>query len=371
MNSTQKFSVLILGKLPPPYMGPAIATRIILDSSLKNHFNLLHINTQANTDLTGIGRWSFSKLFRNFKIYFNILSVCLKKRPALVLIPISQSTSGFLKDSMFILISRMTGTKVLIHLRGSNFKTWLEKSSFPVRRYVRSVLSLTSGVIVLGIKLRHLFEDFYPEEKIHVVPNGGNYCLPKRIRSDENIFEIVYLANLQPSKGIEDVIQATKLLKERTSKKFHLTVVGAWRNEQTRETISEWIKNYDLPVTILTPEMAGNKFQHLVNADAFVFTPREPEGHPWVIVEAMACGLPVISTDQGAITESVIDSQNGFIVSTSSPNQIFDKLILLMNDPELRNRMGEQSRKLYESQFTEDRMVENLVAVFNKVITPS
>ncbi len=368
MNESRLKPVAVLGKLPPPYMGPAIATKIILESALNERFRLIHINTQANTDLTGIGKWSLRKLFRNIKIYFRLLSVCLIQRPALVLIPISQSTSGFLKDSLFILIARLTGTKVLIHLRGSHFKTWFDSSSIAVRRYVCAVLSVTSGVIVLGKKLRSLFEDFYSEEKIFVVPNGGNYALPDRNRKDESTFEIAYLANLQPSKGIEDVIQAVILLKSKTGNPFHLTVVGAWRNEQTRKTISGWIEQYALPVTILTPDNAGNKFQHLVNADAFVFTPREPEGHPWVIVEAMACSLPIISTDQGAITESVLDGQNGFIVQGLSPEQICDKLLLMMNDADLRKRMGEQSRMLYESKFTEDRMVENLVEVFNRVI---
>lgn len=361
-------AVLVLGKLPPPYMGPAIATKIILESSLKDYFRLLHINTQANTDLTGIGQLSFSKLFRNFKIYFNLLYVCLKQRPALALIPISQSASGFLKDSIFILIARLTGTRVLIHLRGSNFSNRMSQSSVMLRWYVRLTLSLTSGVIVLGKKLRYLFENYYPEERIHVVPNGGNYSLPLRNRIDEKYFEIVYLANLQPSKGIEDVIQAIKLLKEKTDYPFRMTVIGAWRNEQTRKTVLQLIEENKLPVTVLTPDKTENKFQHLVNADAFVFTPREPEGHPWVIVEAMACGLPIISTDQGAITESVIDQQNGFIVQTSSPEQICEKILLLMNNPELRKRMGEQSRLLYQSSFTEDRMVKNLVTVFNKVI---
>lgn len=370
MKANPRNTVLILGKLPPPYMGPAIATKIILESSLKDHFRLIHINTQANTELTAIGQWNFSKFFRNLTIYLSLFSICIRQRPALVLIPISQSTSGFVKDSIFIWIARLTGTRVLIHLRGSSFKNWVNKSSWFIRHYVQLVLSLSSGVIVLGKKLRYLFQDYFAEEKIYVVPNGGTYSLPLRNRTDENSFEIVYLANLQPSKGIEDVIQAMKLLKEknRNGSKFHLTVIGAWRNEQTRKAVTQWIEHYQLPVNVMTPDKAGNKFQHLMNADVFVFTPREPEGHPWVIVEAMACGLPIISTDQGAITESVIDKQNGFIVPSSSPDKICEKLWLLMNDSELRIKMGEQSRLLYQTMFTEEKMVENLVTVFNKVI---
>jgi glycosyltransferase involved in cell wall biosynthesis len=364
----EKETVLILGKLPPPFMGPAIATQIILNSSLNRNFNLIHINTQANSDLTGIGKWSFLKLYRNLKMYSHMFSRCIRMHPSLALIPISQSTSGFLKDSIFILIARLTGTKVLIQLRGSNFKNWINNASFAVRIYTGWILSLTSGVIVLGHQLKHLFQSYFKEEQIHVVPNGADYQLPLRTRKNEDVFEIVYLANLQPSKGIEDVIHSMKILKEKETMPFHLTVIGSWRNEQTKENVSAFVEKHHLPVTILTPDKAGNKFQHLVNADVFVFTPREPEGHPWVIVEAMACGLPIIATNQGAITESVIHEQNGFIVQPFSPDEISEKLSLLMHHASLRSEMGKQSRRLYELHFTENSMVNNLTAVFNQII---
>ena len=93
-----KPKVLILGKLPPPYMGPAIATEILLKSDLKDHFELIHVNTKANDSLTTLGKWNLSKLFRNLVIYLRMIVLILKKRPQLVLIPISQTTTGFLKD---------------------------------------------------------------------------------------------------------------------------------------------------------------------------------------------------------------------------------------------------------------------------------
>jgi glycosyltransferase involved in cell wall biosynthesis len=93
-----------------------------------------------------------------------------------------------------------------------------------------------------------------------------------------------------------------------------------------------------------------------------------PEGHPWVLVEAMAAGLPIISTDQGAITESVIDGVNGFIVDSNNPLQIAEKLEYLMDHPEIREKMGKESRRLYEENFTEEKMIEKLKDVFNTVL---
>src|SRR5258706_244026 len=126
-----KKKILILGKLPPPYMGPSIATEIILNSSLKNNFDLIHIDTKANESLLTLGKWSFKKIIKNNTIYFRMWKSVLNNKPDLVLIPISQTTVGFIKDSVFILISKLSGRKVLLQLRGSDFKNWIQnKTSF-------------------------------------------------------------------------------------------------------------------------------------------------------------------------------------------------------------------------------------------------
>src|SRR5215216_5466296 len=121
--------VLILGKLPPPYMGPAIATQIILNSSLRNSFELIHLNTKLNENLTGIGKWSFKKVVTNVRLYLKMIALLRRHQPDLVLIPFSQATIPFIKDSFFILLSKIYKRKVLLHLRGSNFLGWMSDSS--------------------------------------------------------------------------------------------------------------------------------------------------------------------------------------------------------------------------------------------------
>jgi glycosyltransferase involved in cell wall biosynthesis len=121
-------------------------------------------------------------------------------------------------------------------------------------------------------------------------------------------------------------------------------------------------------VIFYPPASGKDKLAHFEKADVFVFTPREPEGHPWVIVEAMAAGLPIISTNQGAIIESVRDNQNGFIVEVRNPQMIAARLEELINNKSLRERMGKTSRTLYENNFTEEKMVEKLSGIFEQVL---
>jgi len=148
-----------------------------------------------------------------------------------------------------------------------------------------------------------------------------------------------------------------------------LDVIGDWTDENQRKKLMGLCRSEAIPVTFIPAKDGREKYEYLVRSDLFLFTPRTPEGHPWVIIEAMAAGLPIISTDQGAITESVIDGVNGFIVEKNNPQQIAEKILYLLENPEIRQRMGRASRELYLQKFTEEKMVERLAACFNTVLS--
>ena len=121
-------------------------------------------------------------------------------------------------------------------------------------------------------------------------------------------------------------------------------------------------------VKVIGPVYGRNKYDLLLSSDIFVFTPVQEEGHPWVIIEAMEAGLPIIATDRGAITESVIDGKNGFIVEKENPSQIAERIQYLIDNPEQRKRMGEESRRLYLENFTEEKMIRRLSQTFHSVL---
>ena len=363
-----KKKVLILGKLPPPFFGPAIATQIILNSSLKEIYDLAHFNTALNASISEMGNLRPSKIFKSFYLYFQLLNKIITQKPSIVLIPISQTTIGFVKDSIYIWIAFICQSKIILHLRGSNFKNWMDSSSFLISFYVKGVVKLGHGMIVLGNNLRYLFQGILPEDRIFVVPNGANYPIKPKKRSHD-CRKFLYLGNLLPSKGIEDLLEAVLLLsKIPNTPSFQLDVIGAWDNEGLQDKCFQIVSKNNLPITFHSPISGEKKYAFLTTADFLVFAPRDPEGHPWVIVEALAFGLPVIATDQGAIIESVFDNENGFIVESRNPKQIADKIGHLLKNRQLIDSMGKKSRKVYLEKFTEEKMVENLSEVFEKVL---
>lgn len=362
-----KPKVIIVGKLPPPYIGPAVATKILLDSSLSNEFELLHLNTTINKTVEDFGKAGFSKVLKNLAVYFRLIKMLAKEKPALILIPISQTTLGFAKDAVFIWLSSCFSTKILLQLRGSNYKNWMKASSRITKLWVKKSLQRGDGMIVLGNNLKHLFEVVFSIEKIHVVPNGCDLEIPKSTHLNQTV-KLLYFANFLPQKGIKQVLKAVLLLKQKGLQNFTLEAVGAWDNQAYQNECESLVLEHQLPVVFHSPMSGEAKWEMFAQADLFVFVPNLPEGHPWVIVEALAAGLPIVSSDQGAIVESVLDGENGFIVDPKSPEEIANAITQLLKQENLRKSMGEKSKQHYLNNFTEQKMVAHLSSAIKACI---
>ena len=103
MNSKPK--VIFLGKLPPPYIGPSVACQLILNSDLKNRFNLIHLDMSDPRDINTLAKLDFTNFYLAFKQYFMLISKILVHRPDLVYIPAGQTTVGWFRDAVFIVMS--------------------------------------------------------------------------------------------------------------------------------------------------------------------------------------------------------------------------------------------------------------------------
>ena len=168
-----------------------------------------------------------------------------------------------------------------------------------------------------------------------------------------------------------DFLKASEIIALSGYRDTEFVLAGENREARTVEFIDRFIREHpDVRVRMPGPLTGEDKFRLLAECDVLVFpTYYVNEGHPWVIVESMAAGLPVISTDHAVIPETVSDGENGFLVPKKDPEAIAEKVIRLIEDPELRERMGKRSREIYREKFTEEIMVEKMSSVFHKVLS--
>ena len=365
--------ILILGKLPPPYIGPSVATRLILNSKLKEEFDLIHLDSSDHRDINTLAALDFKNFYLAFRHYFLLIRAITSYQPDLVYMPIGQTTLGYARDAGFILISKLLRRKVLSHLRGANFKNWYNSASLATRLMVRKIHSLVDGQIVLGDNLKGLFSWLIPENKIFVIPNGGNYQrIPTANVKTSSNFRVLYLSNFQRTKGVLETLKAACAVYKKY-KNVDFVFAGSWCDERTKIDFQEFLTAHpELPITNLGTVTGKEKFKLFASASVFVLPTYYPnEGHPWVIVEAMSFGLPIISTDHAAIPESVRDGVNGYIVEKRNTHQIAERINHLIENPSVREKMGKESRNLYLEHFTEEKMVARLSEAFRQVILTS
>jgi glycosyltransferase involved in cell wall biosynthesis len=214
--------------------------------------------------------------------------------------------------------------------------------------------------------LRQRFPD--RGDRIHRIYNGLD--LAPFVRADFSSIPplIVAVGRLIAKKGFADLIRACRLLMER-GKSFRCEIIGEGPLEAE---LREQIAQLDLQDCV---ELLGAKPQHeirecLATASAFVLpSVVDPDGGmdnlPTVIMEAMAAGLPIISTATGGIPEMVIQNETGFLVPPGDVAALAGAIERLFDDIGLAQRLGECGFQRAKELFSIDKNVRSLLALID------
>jgi glycosyltransferase involved in cell wall biosynthesis len=97
--------------------------------------------------------------------------------------------------------------------------------------------------------------------------------------------------------------------------------------------------------------------------DVFVL-PSLYEGLPNAVLEAMACGLPVVATKVDGTPEAVIDGQSGILVPPADPKRLEEALVRVLSDAPLRRRLGRGARKRVETDFALGGQIESFLRLY-------
>ena len=366
MNKLQR--ILLFLKLPPPLTGAtimnqAVSQSIILHSSF--HIKLLSFSYKHFIEETTA--FSFKKIKTILVLYFSLIKSLINFKPQIVYFQISPIGIAFFRDCTYVLIMKLFGTHILYHLHGKGIQEYIGGSIIKTKIY--SWAFRNSSVICLSDKLTYDLHKFY-KDKPFIVNNGILSFLNVPInRKPSGIISILFFSNIIISKGVYDYIEAISILNNQHPElNFHASIAGN-PTELTNYMLQEEIKlkNIQERLTYLGPKYDNEKIELLGSSDILVY-PTFNDVWGLVILEAMQSGLPVIATREGAIPEIVDDGITGFLVDKHRPDQIADKLEILINDPILRNKMGEAARNKFLEKYSLEIFEKNMVAVFQDVL---
>jgi glycosyltransferase involved in cell wall biosynthesis len=370
--------VLLIGSLPPPYHGSTLYFQSLLNSRIRQEFDIIFLDTSDRRDLANVGTFDLMNVYLASRSIVQLAFLCLTRRPKLVYVPIAQNVPSFLRDGTFVIVSSfLSRAKIVVHLHGSHFRDFFENTNGFMRWFIKRSLKRVDMAIVLGNRLKRIFDGLVKD--IEVVPNGIPTAYPASTKVAEthgNPLQIGYLGNLFKSKGVLDLLAAARsVLEKHPETRFRFA--GAWwqQEPETKEQALRFIheNGLDGSVEFTGVVLNGDKEDFLASTDIFVLPTRYPtEGLPLVILEAMAHGCPVISTrDVGAIPEVVVDGVTGILVEKQNPQQLSEAIIKLIENPKLRESMGKAGRERFEKNYTMDINVENMIRVFHETLDGS
>jgi glycosyltransferase involved in cell wall biosynthesis len=344
--------LIVVGPLPPPYHGVTVSTSLVLANALLHRrFDVAHVDTSDHRSGRTIARWDLTNVVLALRAVSRLVRM-LRGSTGVVYLPLSQSTPGFLRDSLLVRIASLGRWKIAGHLRGGEFHSYYQRSSPMVRRLIRGTLGRIDSIAVMGERLRGEFDGLVPDDRIAVVPNGTpEFEARERVVRDPG--RVLFLSNLRRRKGVMEAVDAAVLVAAaRPSVRF--TFAGDWESPELEVTLRRRAEATNGNIEFIGPVEGAAKDELLASASVLLFPPVEPEGHPRVVLEAMAAGLPVVTTDRGAIRESVIDGVSGYVLAEPAPDRLAACLLQLLEDESLRERQSREARQHYLSNFTQD-----------------
>ncbi len=248
-----------------------------------------------------------------------------------------------------LLVNRLTGIPYLLSLRGGDVPGFMGDELALLHRLTlpltRAVWSAADRIVVNGEGLRDLAARTLRGRRIDVIPNGVDiqtFCPGEASARRNGEVRLLFAGRMARQKGLPDLLQALAPLEPPVLERVSVELVGAGPEEgrvrslaiqlglAERVTFTGWVSRSAIVA-------------HYQRAHIFVL-PSYDEGMPNVVLEAMACGLPIVATNIRGNREVVSDGENGILVPPGDVEALRGALRDLIMDEGLRLRMGEASR---------------------------
>lgn len=259
-----------------------------------------------------------------------------------------------------LLFRIMFGVPYIVSLRGADVPgykaryayldlfifSWLNR--FFIWRYAKKVIANSSALRDLALKTS-------ANQEIEVIPNGidtETFTLNTE-KSYDSILISTGWTRLEKRKGIDDLVRAVVMIvqDENVSSPVRLQILGTGKE---LDNLQYLVSQLQISESVEFLKISGNtqrdreKVAELLRNSHILCLPSKNEGMSNAVLEGMASGLAVLLTDTGGTTELLEEGANGYIIQKDNPEDIYEKLKIMVDDKELLNKMGSQSRQKAE-----------------------
>ena len=179
----------------------------------------------------------------------------------------------------------------------------------------------------------------------------------------EKIF-VTLISRMLWQKGVKEFVEAAETLKKRHNN-IEFLLVGPIDKENPSGIPEKEIEGWEEEEIIKYLGERKDVREILSLSHIFVLPSFYREGVPMILLEAGAMKLPLITADATGCKEAVENEKNGFLVEPKNSEDLMEKIEILINDKELREKFGEESRKIMEEEFSEEKVVKKTIRIYN------
>ncbi|MDX1538544.1 glycosyltransferase family 4 protein [Arsukibacterium sp.] len=307
----------------------------------------------------------FFRVKKGLSRLFQVLVLLIRHKVSGIIIFSSHGFS-FYERIAITMLSNIFSVKSLFFMRSGLFKD--EVANSIIKRFLTRCLLHSPTVIgIQGDSWRPFYERLgVVEERILTVPNW----LPEHVSVvdaplglDIDVVNFCFVGWIVKEKGIIELLHAISLVKQKTNA-FNFTFVGGGTLENfVREYVQR--NNLDNIVDILgwcNPQQVA---ETLSKSHVFVL-PSHAEGFPNSLLEAMALGLPAICTGVGAISDSLKNEVNGFVVPVDSPSAISNAMLRYLNEPALLHKHSLSTLEIIKRLHDRDENCRRIFDMLNR-----
>lgn len=338
--------------------GVSSVTKFIIENNPDYHY--IHFELGRKDDEKG-GIFRIGSLIRRYMDWKKLL----RKYPdAIVHYNFPLDKQSIIRDTPFMRTALRNGNRMVIHIHGGIFLSSKE-IPFPFRQILKHVFSWKVPFITLSRKEAECLHDRFHARHVFSLPN----CIDTRDaenferehKDDTQPLTLGYLGRITQTKGMEYLLKACLLLKERNIP-FCLKLAG------TEEVEGQFIPLFN--------KMLGNHFYYYgcVSGEAkndflrsldILVMPTFFEGLPMSLIECMSYGVVPVVTPVGSITTVVTDRQNGIYIKVRDTDSIVNAITYLHSNRDKFEQMSKSSRAYIFEHFDKKKYISFLNNIYN------
>jgi len=363
---------ILVSLFPPKWLaGTEIATWNIAKHLAKREHEV-HVVTSWDKGLPGesIEEGFYIHRIKTKEVsILGALSFCMRSIPLIRRInPDILHSQSILRTGLACFIAGKLFRKPYIsYCRGSDiYGRWRFK-----KMVSKLVLKSAEAVIALTEDIKREIEKICDRD-VYVIPNGIDLerfeNLSKEqsrgkleIKQGEQI--IIYVGRFRPEKGVQYLIQAMDIIRQKDAN-ARLILGGEGPEEGNLKRLVEQL---NLGACInFAGQIPNEKVPEYMTASNVFVLPSLSEGFGIVNLEAMASGLPIVASKVGGLPEIITDGENGFLVEPKNPEQIAERVLLLLKDDELKGKIS-RSNKEKAKRYSWKNVVERLEQIYKEI----